>query len=73
LIPNNNSSNSESWTHGVNNPDIFASIMTSSKRVFYSNSTFGSNVSAYSNYLPSYFLSKYNGYLNFGGTLEHWQ
>ena len=68
LMPNNGTTNTNSWDIGVDNPSVFASVIDSTKRRFYSNGV-GINYSASSNYLPNNFLSKYNGYLHFGGRI----
>ena len=72
--PYNNSTDTNQWLTYANNPDIFCHTVSSIGQYYYSKGKFGNISNTNTSYrLPNYFLSKYDGNMYFGGTIEHWQ
>lgn len=68
----NGSTDTNQWLNNAYNPDIFYHSVTNTVQYYFSKDTFG-NFSTNTNRLPSYFIGNYDGYIYFGGVVEHWQ
>jgi hypothetical protein len=67
------STNTNQWLDSAYNPDIFYHSLTNSRGQYYfSKNTFG-GFDTNTNRLPSNFIGSYDGYIYFGGVVEHWQ